>query len=65
MHNLFFNRQERVYGIGAALTKEENLTAENTTAIAEMRPRNTQGAQRLKGLLKDLRYCLRRLRRAP
>ena len=63
MHNPFVKREGRGCGFGDALRKETNLTAEDTAAAA-MRFRNTQGCQWLKDLLKDLRYCLRRLRRA-
>jgi macrolide transport system ATP-binding/permease protein len=34
-------------------------------AVATMRSQNTQSAEWLRDLLKDLRYCLRRLRRTP
>jgi macrolide transport system ATP-binding/permease protein len=53
-----------VRGFGDALRKETNLTVDDT-AVAEMRYRNTQRIAWLRDLLKDLRYCLLRLLRAP
>jgi macrolide transport system ATP-binding/permease protein len=54
----------RVSGFGNAWRKETNLTVEDT-AVAAIRYRNTQRTPWLRDLLKDLRYCLRRLRRTP
>src|SRR5208282_2755601 len=58
MHNLFVDRRDWVCGFGNALRKEAKLTVEDT-AVAALRYR--QRTPWLRDLLKDLRYCLRRL----
>ena len=54
----------RVCGFEKALRKETNLAVDDNALVA-MQFQNTQGTQWLRDLLKDLRYCVRLLRRAP
>jgi hypothetical protein len=54
----------RVCGFEEALRKETNLAVDDNAVVA-MQFRNTQGTHWLRDLLKDLRYCVRRLLRTP